>query len=111
MSNTTYLTADQLVTTLPCLLLSVVLTPDSQGVGDLTVYNGQGAETGYEVLQMRSGAGITQQVRFEHAVLDRGLYVDIGSNITCCVIEWLPVGYPGAEPEWLQHLRESLPQP
>lgn len=109
MSAYVYLTADSVITTIPCTLLSVILTPDAQGVADIVIYEGQGAESGYEILKMRSGAGITQQVRFDSLALDRGLYVDIGSNVTSVTIEWAPVGYPGAESEWLKHLKESLP--
>lgn len=107
MSDGEYLTADRVITDQPCKLLSVTVTPSSQGVGDITLYDGQGAETGYEVLVIRTASGCTQQVRFEHLSLTRGLYVDVGSNVTCVVIEWVPVGYPGGTPEWLEILRQS----
>lgn len=108
MSDGEYLTADNVISTLPCVLLSVTVTPDSQGVGDVTLYDGQGAETGYEILTIRTASGCTNQVRFRGLELTRGLYVDIGSNVTCCVIEWLPVGYPKGEPEWFKALIESV---
>jgi len=108
MSAGNYLEEDGVITTIPSKLLSVVLTPDSQGVADIAIYDGQGAESGYVKLKMRTGVGITQQCRFEHMVFDRGIYVDIGSNVTSVTIEWEPVGYPGAVKDGWVHLRDDF---
>lgn len=108
MSAYIYLTADRLVTDQPCVLLSVVVTPDAQSSGDVTLYNGQGAEVGHEIVKLTTGSGETLQVCFRGLELSRGLYVDVGSNVTCCVVEWSPVGYPKDEPEWFKRLKESV---
>lgn len=108
MSDGEYLTADNVISTLPCVLLSVIVTGDSQAIGTVTLYNGQDAETGYEIATLKSPSGGTLQVRFRGLELSRGLYVDVDANTTCCVVEWLPVGYPKGEPEWLKHLKESV---
>jgi len=108
MSDFEYLAADNLISTKPCLLYSVTVTPESQGVGDVTLYDGQGAESGYEIGTLRTASGATLQVRFKGLELSRGLYVDIGSNVTCCVVEWSPIGYPKDEPEWFQELKRSV---
>lgn len=93
MSAYVYLTADNLITNLPCTLHSATVTPDASAVGDVTLYDGEGAETGHEIATLRTASGATLQVRFDALELSRGLYVDIGSNVTCCVVEWEPVGY------------------
>ena len=108
MSAYAYLTADNLISTKPCVILSVTVTPDSQSVADVTLYDGEGAESGYEILAIRTASGCTNQVRFRGLELSRGLYVDIGSNVTCCIVEWSPIGYPKDKPEWLEHLKQSV---
>jgi hypothetical protein len=90
MSAYVYLTADQLITTLPCRLYSVTVTPDAAAVADVVLYDGEGAETGHEIATLRTASGATLQARYEGLQLSRGLYVDIGSNVTCCVVEWEP---------------------
>lgn len=108
MSANFYLTGDQVITDYPCVLHSVTVTPSAGAVGDVTLYDGQGAESGHELLVIRTASGCTNQVRFAGVSLTRGLYVDVGSNVTCVVVEWSPVGYPKDEPEWFQHLKRSV---
>jgi len=108
MSDGEYLTADRLITNLPCQLLSVTVTPDAQGVGDITLYDGEAAESGYQIGTLRTASGETLQVRFRGLYLTRGLYVDVGSNVTCVIVEWSPVGYASEQRDWLKALVESM---
>jgi len=82
-------TVTQKICKSPCLLKSILLSPDSStNVADVTLYNGEG--TGDPVLfTFYSGAGTTVLISFDEPLhCDRGLYVVIGSNVTEVLIQW-----------------------
>lgn len=98
---------DVVVTDEPCKLYSVVLTPSAGAVGDVTLYNGSGAESGYEITTLRTASGKTEQVRWRGLELNRGLYVDVGSNVTLLTVEWDPVGYPKKGKSVVEYITEA----
>lgn len=97
MSAYTYLTVDNIVSGRPCRLLSVVLTASSGGAATVVLYDEQSAVAGREVIAASAVTSDTVQVEFDGLELTRGLYVDVGSNVTGVTIEWEPMatGPPG----------------
>lgn len=93
MSAYQYLTADNIITNLPCVLYSVVVTTDGGGPGKVEVYDGERAEAGYKVATLLCGANSSIQFRWTGLKLTRGLYVDIVEKADYVTVEWEPVGY------------------
>lgn len=51
--------------------------------GDVTLYEGLDTSSGRKIGTFKGDANITNQIRFNPPLrLERGLYVDVGSNIT-----------------------------
>ncbi len=87
-------TADGGATPGPCLLNAVVLLASSAG-GDVTLYEGQDATSGRKIATLKGAANVSLPVVFAHApFLARGLYVDVGSNVTEVTVFFtlLPIG-------------------
>ncbi len=87
-------TADGGATPGPCLLNSVLLHVSTDG-GDVTLYEGQDATSGRKIAQLHALANASLFVAFPHApFLARGLYIDVGSNVTEVVVFFtlLPIG-------------------
>lgn len=88
------ITGDTVVTNKPCLLNAVLVHPSSDG-GDITLYEGQDATSGRKLATLHGWATDLNFIDFSHApFLARGLYVDVGSNITevCIFFTVLPIG-------------------
>ena len=88
----TRVTTSQKVSKVGCRIGSVILTPDSSSTNaDVTLYDGE--STGDPVLfTVRSGSGLTNQLLFTPGLeCQRGLYVEVGSNVTEVVIQWEPI--------------------
>ncbi len=82
-------TFDGVISRIPTLLYGIVITPDSgTNNADVTLYNGE-STSDEKICQLRSGAGISSQHIFEQPIIcSRGLYVDIGTNVTEVMICW-----------------------
>lgn len=91
MNNMTghfYTSVDRLIAVKPVKLKSVIITPDAGTVADVTVYNGRDTN-GESLGTFRTGSGITLPVSFEDGMpCDRGIYIDVGSNVTGVLIVW-----------------------
>jgi hypothetical protein len=90
---------DAVIAEQPVLLNSVLLLVSSTG-GDVTLYEGQDATSGRKIATLKGTANVTLPVVFAHApFLARGLYVDVGSNVTEVTVFFtlLPMG--AVEPE------------
>ena len=75
-------TGDSLVITRRVFLSSVIYTMAQDG-GDVTLYEGQDVSSGRKIAKIYGQGSITRQVSFNPALdLERGLYVDVGSNVT-----------------------------
>jgi hypothetical protein len=75
-------TADTLVSRGPSLLHAVLLLTSSDG-GDITIYEGQDANSGTKIARLEGNADTTKVVRFSPPLpCQRGLYVDVGSSVT-----------------------------
>jgi hypothetical protein len=88
------LSADAVVSDQPLLLNSVLLLTSTTG-GDVTLYEGQDATSGRKIATLEATANNTLFVVFAHApFLARGLYVDVGSNVTEVTVFFtlLPMG-------------------
>jgi len=75
-------TVDQLVSPGPCFLLGIMLTASSAGAATATIRNGH--NTGGEIVCV-VGASASWTVTFppqSPIYLDKGLFVDVGSNVT-----------------------------
>jgi hypothetical protein len=89
-STTIVLTADALVTSHPCWLHAVFLNASAAG-GDVAVYEGQDAGSGRQILHQDGAANATNYVQFTPPVwCQRGLYVDVGSNVSQVTIHYTP---------------------
>ncbi len=87
-------TADGGATPGPCLLNAVYLHVSTDG-GDATLYEGQDATSGRKIMQLHALANDPKFIAFPHApFLARGLYVDVGSNVTGVTVFFtlLPIG-------------------
>jgi len=108
MADYEYLTTDRLITNLPCILYSVVVTTDGSGPGKVEIYDGEGAEARYKIATLLCPANSSMVFRWKGLELSRGLYVDIVEKADYVTVEWSPVGYPKDKPEWFEALIESV---
>jgi len=69
-------------------LHSVTLATDGSGNADLVVYQGKDAATGVPILSLRAVTKSSLQARFKGALIQDGLFVDIGSNVERVTVEW-----------------------
>lgn len=64
----------QVVSPTPVFIGCVILTPDNQAQGSITLYDGE-SDTDPELVTIKSGSGITKVVRFQPCLeTQRGLY-------------------------------------
>lgn len=90
MAGWTNTSVDCVVTTRPAVLYGIVLLT-SAGGGDVTVYEGQDAETGRKIGRFEGANNQTRPVRFGPGLdCDRGIFVDVGSNVTEVLVIWSP---------------------
>jgi len=84
----TNLTGDTIVTSAAAMLHGVVLLASSAG-GDATVYDGTDPNGGRKILTVKGAANVSNPVAFyPPLVCERGLYVDVGSNVTEVLVHW-----------------------
>ena len=74
----------------PLLLYSVILLVSTTG-GDVTLYDGQDATSGRKVARLEGIADQSTPVSFDGVVLSRGLFIDVGSNVTEYTVIWKAV--------------------
>jgi len=87
-------TGDALVTTKPALLHGVVILTSTTG-GDAALYEGQDADSGRIILTLEGIANTVTPVMFPRPLYcERGLYLDVGSNVTEVLVAWEPAGDP-----------------
>ena len=86
-------TADNLIFPGPCLLGGLVLLVGATG-GDVSLYHGNDALSGQLIGRFEGEADISLPVIFPWPLrCERGLYVDVGSNVTEVLIFYKPI-YP-----------------
>jgi len=80
--------SDQAVSNSPCWLGCVVVTPeDNDDYADVTLYDGESGDDP-KLMKIRSGLGTTRVIRFQPPLkTQRGLYVDIGSDVDSVLIQ------------------------
>jgi hypothetical protein len=80
------ISGDTVVTDRPCLLNAVHLHTSADG-GDVTLYEGQDATSGRQIASLHATANNPHFMDFSHAPFcARGLFVDVGSNVTECTV-------------------------
>lgn len=85
------ITADTVVSTEPVLLYGVIFLTSVTG-GDVTIYNGQDAASGSQFARLEGTANVTNSFSPAKAILlDMGLFVDVGSNVTEVVVIYDPL--------------------
>lgn len=90
----TRLTADGVVNEGHTILYGLHIEASIAG-GDVSVYEGLDSESGRLLGTFKENANDHDILSFPHPVyLDRGLYVDIGSNVTAVSLFWLPAKEP-----------------
>ena len=83
--------ADTLLTSEPAFLGGLVVLASVDG-GDVTLYDGLDAGSGRLIGRFEGLANVSNPIIFPDAVpLDRGLFVDVGSNITEVLLLWRPL--------------------
>jgi hypothetical protein len=82
---------DGVISKVPTLLGSVVITPTSATVNaDVTLYDGESDDDPI-ILQLFSGAGVSRQFIFSPPVIcRRGLYFEGGTNFSQALVQWEP---------------------
>ena len=85
----TRITTSQVVSKVPSLLRSVVVTPNSESKkGSVTLYDGE-STSDPELYVIRAGIGETKQVIFDVPLsCQRGLYVVLGAHVDECLLQW-----------------------
>jgi hypothetical protein len=84
------LTADELVTQRSVILWGLVLLASSDG-GDVTVYNGTSTASGDEIGKFEGLGSTSTVIDLGGLRCERGLYVDIGSNMTEVLVIYDPI--------------------
>jgi len=75
-------TVDTLITTRPCILHGAVLLCSAVG-GDVSLYEGQDADSGRLIVTLKGATTVSLPVSWVPGLLlERGLYVDVGSSFT-----------------------------
>ena len=91
-------TGDSVISTGPCLLHGLVLLA-SGGGGDVTLYDGVDALAGRKIGTFEGANNESRPVNFSPPLkCEQGLYVDVGSNVTECLISFTayqPTDNPG----------------
>jgi len=81
---------DTLVSRDPGGFHGCVLLASSAG-GDVTFYDGTSSALGHKVLQVKGAANTSMKVLFKTPLwCPRGLFVDVGSNVTEVLVLWEP---------------------
>jgi len=91
MTSWTYLTRDQVITARPCLVLSVTITTQADGPGEIVLYDERSAVAGQELAHLLCPSGQTVQFRWYGLRTQRGLYVDIVALADYVTVEWEPL--------------------
>ena len=86
--------ADNQVREGPCLLAGLVVLASVTG-GDVTLYEGNDASSGRKIGKFEGVANVSNPIMFSPPLpLQRGLFVDVGSNITEVAVLFKPVHEP-----------------
>ncbi len=83
-------TGDKIVNAGPMILWGIVLRVSTTG-GDVTLYEGLDTESGRLIDTFEGIANESRPVNLFGLRLDRGLYVDVGSNVDSLLVIWDPV--------------------
>lgn len=84
-------TTDQLINEGETLLHGLLLLTSVTG-GDVTLYEGLDPDSGRKIWTFKGEANISQMISFPAPLwLERGLYIDVGSNVTEVTLFWTPV--------------------
>lgn len=87
-----WVTADQLLSHGPCELLFAYLVV-SAGSTDTHLYDGEGA-LGDKIVTLESAAVTGQPFKPPEPIYcRRGLYVDVGTNVTGILVQWRELGH------------------
>jgi hypothetical protein len=83
----TRVTNDQVVSNSPAWLAAVILTDDGNGNADITLYDGESTDDP-AILTVRASQNSTKSLTFTQPLkTERGLYVDVGSNVNEALIQ------------------------
>jgi hypothetical protein len=88
-----YLTADEQVIEHPLILHGIVLLTSVTG-GDVTLYDGLGTAGSSLIGRFEGIADQSTPIELFGLHLERGLYVDIGSNVTSVLVIYDPIKLP-----------------
>lgn len=87
----TRLIADGVVNEGPSLLFGLHVEASTAG-GDVSVYEGNDKDSGRLIGIFKDNANNHEPKNFIPPIYcDRGIYIDIGSNVTAVTVLWLPV--------------------
>lgn len=83
--------ADGVVSNTPSLIYSLTITSDSGGAGTATVYDGSSPKADQKVDISTIDDDTRHHNYFPPMYFRRGIYVDLGSNITSVVVRYQDV--------------------
>lgn len=90
-----WVTGDRLLSHGACELLCAFLTPDGTAA-DVTLYDGENTN-GDKIIKFTSPNNPTRAFSPKVPVYcRRGLYVDVGSNVTGIFVQWRELGHKGS---------------
>ena len=83
-------TADSLISPEPCFLLSVCLVADTVGAATAVIRDGHNT-SGEAVINLAALTSSKDDRYYGNPLFFKtGLYVDVGSNVTSVLVQWLP---------------------
>lgn len=88
--HTERVTADGVVCNSPSLIFSICLESDQVNDGDATVYDGVSTKAPTLFFLTCTKYGVDFRAFTQPVVANRGIYVDIGDNVTAVVIQYWP---------------------
>jgi len=81
-------TGSNKVSLAPCKVGTVIITSDGQGVTDVTLYDGESTDDPV-LAELKGPDNTSKMIHFQPPLLThRGLYLDVGSNVTSVLIQY-----------------------
>jgi hypothetical protein len=89
--RTERMAADRYVNPGPCYLFSATLVSTSAGVSTASIYDGAGTGGERKVDLSAYADGSDPRSWYPPLVFNQGLYIDVGSNVSSVVVQFLPI--------------------
>lgn len=92
MAQYTYLTTDGIVSTQPCKVLSVLISQESSGTGEVRLFDARTPETDRRIGVLHQDGDGSFQAHWDGLETRWGLYIEIYSRVDHVTVEWESIG-------------------